>query len=164
MYARCVGVPGGSKFHLALGTIHPCWNFTGIWCSFLDVLRISFFWIHDRGGDDVLCCNLPSSGCHLPSSTWIGLVLLCIWASGGDGPLSSAFLGRCCYLLLLQRRNCLSGGGILAVATSFLVMFSALRPSLAPWWTLRRVWLQKQRTWQIWLFLQVLVQAHSIRA
>ena len=24
-----VRVPGGSKFHLEPGTIHPCWNLTG---------------------------------------------------------------------------------------------------------------------------------------
>ena len=27
--ARSVRVPGGSKFHLEPGTIHPCWNLTG---------------------------------------------------------------------------------------------------------------------------------------
>ena len=27
--ARRVRVPGGSKFHLEAGTIHPCWNLTG---------------------------------------------------------------------------------------------------------------------------------------
>ena len=29
VYARRVRVPDGSKFHLAPGTIHPCWNLTG---------------------------------------------------------------------------------------------------------------------------------------
>ena len=27
--ARRVRVPGGSAFHLELGTIHPCWNLNG---------------------------------------------------------------------------------------------------------------------------------------
>ena len=27
--AQRVRVPGGIKFHLAPGTIHPCWNLTG---------------------------------------------------------------------------------------------------------------------------------------
>ena len=29
VHAGRVRVPGGSKFHLELGTIHPCWNLTG---------------------------------------------------------------------------------------------------------------------------------------
>ena len=29
VHERRVMVPGGSKFHLEPGTIHPCWNLTG---------------------------------------------------------------------------------------------------------------------------------------
>ena len=117
-----------------------------------------------EGGGDFLCCNLPSSGFHLPNIIWIGLGFLCILSSGGVSPLSSAFLGRWCYSPHLQRQSCLSGGGGLAVATSFLVKSASSLPFLERWRTLHLILLQKQRTWRIWQFLQVLVPDLSIGA
>ena len=150
MYAQRVRIPSGSKFQLAPVTIHLCWNFTGSWCLWLDLLKIALFWIHDRGEGDVLCCNIPSSGFRLPSSIWIGLGILCIWSSGGVVPLYSNFLGRWCYSPHLQRRSCLSGEGISAAATSFILNSDSSLPFLARWWKLHLILLHKQRTWQIW--------------
>ena len=91
--ARRMRVPGGSKFHLEPGTIHPCWNLIGTWClwSCSSFLKIAFFFIHDKGGGDVWCCNPPSLNSHFPSNSKIDPGLLCVWASGGGGPLSWVF-------------------------------------------------------------------------
>ena len=142
MYARRVRVPGGSKFYLAPGTIYLCWNLTGTWCLRLNLLKIAFFSIHDRGGGDVWCYNLPSSGFHLLSSIKIGLGLLYIWSSGGGGPLCWVFLEQWYYLPHLQWQSFLPGGGILVVAISLLVKFSSLPQFIALWWTLYLILLQ----------------------
>ena len=102
-----------------------------------------------EGGGDVLCYNLLCSYFHFPSSIVIGLGLLYIWANGGGGPLSSFFLERWYYSPHLQQGSCLSGGRILAMATSFLVKSSSSLPFLVGWWTLHLILLRKQRTWQI---------------
>ena len=90
---RSVRVPGGSKFHLEPGTMHPCWNLTAPWClwSCSNFLKVAFVLIRDREGGDVWCCNPSSLNPHLPSNIKIYHGLLCIWASGGGCPLSWFF-------------------------------------------------------------------------
>ena len=113
--ARHMMVPGGSAFHLEPGTIHPWWNLNGTWCLWCCpyFLKIAFFSIYDRGGGDVKCYNPPGLNSRLPSNNEIDTEILCIWASGGGGPLSWVFWEQWYYWLRLQRRSCLFGWGIL---------------------------------------------------
>ena len=147
--ARRVRVPGGSKFHLEPGTIHPCWNLTATWCLWrcLNSLKIAFFFICDRGGGDVWCYNPPSLNFHLPSNSEIDLGIIYIWASGGGGLLSWVFWAQYYYWPHLQRLSCLSVRGILAVAISFLAMFISSPPFPELLWTLHLILLRKPRTW-----------------
>ena len=149
--ARRVRVPGGSRFHLEPGTIHPYWNLTGNWClwSYSNFLKIALFSICDRGGGDVWYYNPPSLNSRLPSNIEIDPELLYIWASGGGCPLSWVFWDQWYYWLRLQRRICLSGWGILAWEISFPPVFVSSPPFIELWWKLRQVLLRKQRTWKI---------------